>query len=183
MSTIKVGVVVGSLRKAAYTGYVAKGFTAMLPAEFECKALNINLPLYNQDFDEGDTPPEYTTFRSQVAAMDAYLFVTPEYNRSMPPALKNALDIASRPMGSNAWGGKPGAIISATPGGQGAFGANHHLRQVLAFLDVYTMAQPEIYLAGVDKLLDASGNIANEGTKGFLQSCADAYAKWVGRFV
>lgn len=184
MKKIRIGVVVGSLRKESFNRKVADNFMAMMPEDFDMIPVNIDLPMFNQDYDdEGSTPKEWVAFRDEIASMDGFLFLTPEYNRSVPPVLKNALDIASRPYGQNQWDGKPGAIISASPGGQGAFGANHHLRQTLSFLNIYTMQQPEIYLAKVDAMLDEKGGIANDGTRAFLQSCADAFAAWVRRFI
>ena len=112
------------------------------------------MPIYNQDGD-ANPPAEWTAFRERIRAADAVLFVTPEHNRSVPAALKNAIDIGSRPYGKSAWSGKPGAVVSASPGGIGGFGANHHLRQSLVFLDVPAMAQPEAYIGGADKLFDA----------------------------
>jgi len=110
--------------------------------------------------------------------MVSFLF-TPEYNRSVPGALKNALDVASRPYGQSAWNGKPGAVISASPSAIGGFGANHHLRQSLVFLNVPAMQQPEAYIGGADKLFDASGKLANDGTRKFLQQFIEAFANWV----
>ena len=118
-------------------------------------------------------------FRARVRAADGVLFVTPEYNRSVPGALKNALDVASRSYGQSAWNGKPGAVISASPGAIGGFGANHHLRQSLVFLNVPAMQQPEAYIGGADKLFDASGKLANDGTRKFLQQFIEAFANWV----
>lgn len=185
MKKIKIGVLVGSARKESFSKKIAKNFLALLPEQFDPQILTIaNLPLYNQDFDDENTvPPEWTEFRAQVKEMDAYLFVTPEYNRSVPPLLKNALDIASRPYGQNNWAGKPGAIISVSPGKQGAFGANHHLRQSMTFLDIFMMQQPEAYIGGVADMLDADGVIQNEGTLKFLRSVADGYVAWVDRFI
>ncbi|MGY3644937.1 NAD(P)H-dependent FMN reductase [Bradyrhizobium sp. LM4.3] len=110
---------------------------------------------------------------------DSVLFVTPEYNRSVPAALKNALDVGSRPYGKSAWSGKPGAVVSASPGGIGGFGANHHLRQSLVFLDVPAMPQPEAYIGGADRLFDADGKLVNEETRKFLQGFMQSYAAWV----
>lgn len=185
MDRIMIGVVAGSARREAFSVKIAKAMAGMMPPEFEMRFLEIgNLPLFNQDYDDdGTTPAEWKAHRQAVKECDGYLFVTPEYNRSYTPAIKNALDIASRPFGQNVWGGKPGAVISTSPGKPGAFGANHHLRQVLAFLNVYTMQQPEVYLGGVDKILDAQGNITDDGTRKFLQAAADAFAAWVRRFV
>jgi chromate reductase, NAD(P)H dehydrogenase (quinone) len=137
-----------------------------------------HLPIYNQDVDE--SPPDvWREFRGHIRAADAVLFVTPEHNRSVPAALKNALDIGSRPYGKNAWSGKPGAVVSASPGAIGGFGANHHLRQSLVFLDVPAMPQPEAYIGGADKLFDGNGKLVNEGTRKFLQGFMQAYAAWV----
>ena len=140
------------------------------------------LAMFNQDFDdEGRTPAEWTDFREGLKTFDAFLFVTPEYNRSVPAVLKNALDIGSRPYGENVWDGKPGAVISVTPGALGAFGSNHHLRQTLAFLNVPTMPQPEAYIANVANLLDVGGYLRNVQTREFLQRFMDAFAVWVGK--
>ena len=118
-------------------------------------------------------------FRERIRTADAVLFVTPEHNRSVPAALKNAIDIGSRPYGKSAWSGKPGAVVSASPGGIGGFGANHHLRQSLVFLDVPAMAQPEAYLGHADKLFGADGKLADDGTRKFLQAFMQAYAAWI----
>jgi len=115
----------------------------------------------------------------RIRAADAVLFVTPEHNRSVPAALKNALDVGSRPYGKNAWNGKPGAVVSASPGSIGGFGANHHLRQSLVFLNVPAMAQPEAYISGADKLFDANGKLVNEGTRIFLKDFMQTYGAWI----
>jgi chromate reductase len=122
---------------------------------------------------------EWTQFRERIRIADAVLFVTPEHNRSVPAALKNAIDVGSRPYGKSAWSGKPGAVASASPGGIGGFGANHHLRQSLVFLDVPAMAQPEAYLGSADKLFDANGKLANDETRKFLEGFMQAYAAWI----
>ncbi len=137
-----------------------------------------DLPLYNEDIDGASPPAAYSTFRQQVRSSDAVLFVTPEYNRSVPAPLKNAIDVGSRPYGQSAWSGKPGAIISVSPGAVGGFGANHHLRQSLVFLDVPCMQQPEAYLGGAGSVFDEAGKLS-EKTKPFLQAFIDAYGKWV----
>jgi len=136
------------------------------------------LPIYNQDGDE-EPPAPWREFRDRIKAADAVLIVTPEHNRSVPAALKNALDVGSRPYGKNVWGGKPGAVVSASPGSIGGFGANHHLRQSLVFLNVPAMAQPEAYIGGADKLFDATGKLVNEGTRKFLQGFMQAYDAWI----
>ena len=136
------------------------------------------LSLYNQDAD-ANPPPKWIDLRRRVKAADAVLFVTPEYSRSIPGVLKNALDIASRPYGQNAWNGKPGAVVSASPGAVGGFGANHHLRQSLVFLNVPAMQQPEAYIGAADKLFDANGKLVNDGTRKFLQGLMTAFAGWI----
>jgi len=125
-------------------------------------------PLYNQDHDDAPPPP-YVAFREQIKAADAVLFVTPEDNRSVPGVLKNAIDVGSRPYGHSAWDRKPGAVISVSPGAIGGFGANHHLRQSLVFLNVPAMPQPEAYIAGAGALFDKEGSLTNEGMRKFLK--------------
>jgi chromate reductase len=115
----------------------------------------------------------------QIRTALAVLFVTPEYNRSVPAGLKNALDVGSRPYGQSVWNGRPGAVVSASPGAIGAFGANHHLRQSLVFLNVPVMQQPEAYIGGADKLFDAAGTLVNESSKTFLQNLTNAFAAWI----
>jgi chromate reductase len=174
-----VAVFVGSLRKDSINRKVAKALAELAPTSLKLEIVEIGqLPLYNQDFDE-NPPLAYTQFRARVKAADAVLFVTPEHNRSMPAAMKNTLDVASRPYGSSAWNGKPGAVISASPGAIGGFGANHHLRQSLVWLNVPAMPQPEAYIGGADKLFDASGKLANDGTRTFLQHFIEAFANWI----
>jgi chromate reductase len=174
-----VAVIVGSLRKDSFNRKIANALTELAPPTLKLSIIEIGqLPMYNQDLD--DKPPAaWTQFRERIVAADAVLFVTPEHNRSVPAALKNALDIGSRPYGKSVWNGKPGAVVSASPGASGGFGANHHLRQSLVFLNVPAMAQPEVYIGGVDKLLDASGKLANDGTRKFLESFMQAYTSWI----
>src|SRR5262249_1228456 len=136
------------------------------------------LPIHSPDVDPAPPQP-WLAFRDDIRAADAILFVTPEYNRSVPAALKNAIDVGSRPYGQSVWNGKPAAVISASPGAMGGFGANHHLRQSLVFLNVPAMHQPEAYLNGADKLFDASGKLVDERTRAFLQKFIQAYAAWV----
>ncbi len=175
----RVAVLVGSLRKESINRKVAKALIELAPPSLKLGFVEIgDLPLYNQDLDEN--PPEaWKTFRAQIREADAILFVTPEYNRSVPGALKDALDVGSRPYGQSAWDGKPGAVISASPGAIGGFGANHHLRQSLVFLNVPALQQPEAYLSGADKLFGADGKLANEGTLGFLGKFMQAFAAWI----
>lgn len=180
MSAVRdIAVFVGSLRKESLNRKLAKALAELAPSSLKLEIVEIGqLPLYNQDFDE-DPSPVYVEFRARVRAADGVLFITPEYNRSVPGALKNALDVASRPYGQSAWNGKPGAVISASPGAIGGFGANHHLRQSLVFLNVPAMQQPEAYIGGADKLFDASGKLANDGTRKFLQQFIEAFTNWV----
>jgi chromate reductase len=180
MSAVRdIAVFVGSLRKESLNRKLAKALAELAPSSLKLEIVEIGqLPLYNQDFDE-DPSSVYVEFRARVRAADGVLFVTPEYNRSVPGALKNALDVASRPYGQSAWNGKPGAVISASPGAIGGFGANHHLRQSLVFLNVPAMQQPEAYIGGADKLFDASGKLANDGTRKFLQQFIEAFANWI----
>lgn len=174
-----VAVLVGSLRKGSINRQLANALVALAPADLKLSLVEIgNLPLYNSDLD-ASTPSAWSDFRERIRAADAVLFVTPEYNRSVPGVLKNALDVASRPYGKNAWNGKPGAVVSSTPGAMGGFGANHHLRQSLVFLNVPAMPQPEVYIAAADKLFDASGNLINEATREFLQGFLQAFAQWI----
>ncbi|MDR2589039.1 MAG: NAD(P)H-dependent oxidoreductase [Spirochaetales bacterium] len=185
MKTIKTGVIAGSARKESYSRKTAVFISSLMPAGFEMKMVNIaHLPLYNQDYDdEGRPPREWADFRREVKSFDAFLFVTPEYNRSFPPVLKNALDIASRPFGENLWSGKPGALVGVSPGKLGGFGANHHLRQVLMFLNIPLMPQPEAYIGGAAALFDEKGDVVSAETKTFLEGFAASCAVWVKRFV
>jgi chromate reductase, NAD(P)H dehydrogenase (quinone) len=176
----KVAVIVGSLRKDSLNRKLAKELIQMAPASIKLDIVEIgDLPLYNQDFDdEGQVPVAWTKFREQMKGYQGVLFVTPEYNRSIPAPLKNAIDVGSRPYGQSIWGGKPGAIISLSPGAVGGFGANHQLRQSLVFLDVPTLQQPEAYIGNAGNLFNDKGEIANEDTRKFVQKFIDTYAKW-----
>lgn len=177
----KIAVIVGSLRKKSFSKQVAKNVTSLFPGSYEIDFIDIGqLPLYNQDYDEENNVPEaYKTFRENVRQADAILFVTPEYNRSVPGVLKNALDVGSRPKISSVWNHKPAGIISVAPGNLSAFGANHHLRQSLVFFNMPVVQQPEVYLGNVVNLLDENGEITNEATIDFLQSFVDAFTDLV----
>ena len=177
----KVAVIVGSLRKESLNRKMARAAMALAPASLHWEFVEIgHLPLYNQD-DEANPSAVVRDFKALLQTMDAVLFVTPEFNRSVPGALKNALDVGSRPYGKSAWAGKPCAIISVSPGGIGAFGANHHLRQSLVFLDMPAMAQPEAYIGGAAAMFDDKGALTNDSTKAFLQKFVDAFALWIER--
>ena len=176
----KIGIIVGSLRKDSVSKKVAATMRDLFPAGYETEVIEIgNLPLYNEDLDNGSVLAEYTTFRSKMKDIDAVLFVTPEYNRSIPGALKNALDVGSRPYGQSIWDGKPAAIVSQSPSNLSGFGANHHLRQPLVFLNMPVLQQPEAYLANSFELFDESGKMKNEGTLQFLQSVVDAFVELI----
>ena len=180
MSTKRnVAVVIGSLRKDSFNRRAAHALAAMAPAGIALKIVEIApLSMYNQDLDTAP-PAAWIAFREQIKASDAVLFITPEYNRSMPGVLKNALDIGSRPYGQSAWNGKPGAVMTISPGAMGGFGANHHLRQSLVFLNVPTMQQPEAYVGGAADLFDESGTVTKEATRKFFSTFLEAFAAWI----
>ncbi len=174
-----VAVVVGSLRKGSFTRKVALALAALAPPSFRLQVVEIrNLSLYDQDLDESPPQP-WVDFRKRIKAADAVLFATPEYNRSVPGVLKNAIDVGSRPYGQSAWDGKPGAVISVSPGAIGGFGANHHLRQSLVFLNVPVLQQPEAYVGGASKLFEADGKLKDDSTRVFLQKFLQAFGTWV----
>lgn len=183
MANKRIAVFVGSLRKESYTRKIAKALMSEMPDNFTAEEVDIgDLAIYNQDFDdEGNIPSSWSVFREKVKGFDAVLFVTPEYNRSVPAVLKNALDVGSRPYGKSVWDGKPGAVVSVSPGGLSAFGANHHLRQSLVFLNVPTMQQPEAYIGNAASLFDANGTLANEDTRKFLHKIMSSFAAWINR--
>lgn len=184
MAKKKIGVLVGSLRKGSYSRSVANCIIKLAPSDFDMQIIEIgHLPIYNQDYDDLENEIEsYTIFRETIKVLDAVLIVTAEHNRSIPAVLKNALDVASRPFGKNAWAGKPGAIISQSYGELGGFGANHHLRQVTSFLDIRMMNQPECYLGKTQDALDESGVIVSERTLKFLNRFIEAYQAWINIF-
>ena len=174
-----VAVLVGSLRKESLNRKVALALASLAPANLKLEIVEIGqLPHYDQDADEN--PPEpWRQFRQRLKATDAVLFVTPEYNRSVPGVLKNAIDVGSRPYGQSAWEGKPGAVVSVSPGAIGAFGANHHLRQSLVFLNVPAMQQPEAYIGQAGELFDAQGNLTNDKRREFFTKFMQAFAAWI----
>lgn len=180
---IKIGVIVGSLRKESYNRKIAEQVIAQLPDGYEGKIIDISkLPIYNEDID-GDNPPKaYVDYRNELEKYDAWIFATPEYNRSFSGAIKNAIDVGSRPAGENRWGGKPGAVISASPGTYGGFGANNQLRQPLSLLNVPILPQPEVYMGDVMDNFDDDGK-PTERTIKFLQKFVDAYIDFIDHFV
>lgn len=178
-----IGVVVGSLRKESFSKQIAEELKKLAPSSLLLESVEIeNLEMFNQDFDDyGNTPESWQAFREDLKRFDGFLFVTPEYNRSYPAVIKNALDVGSRPYGQNVWSGKPAAIVSVSPGALAAFGANHHLRQVLVFLNVPVMPTPEAYVGNVMDLFDDNGQLV-EDTKEFLESFMKSYEEWVDKF-
>lgn len=181
MSTYRVAVFVGSLRKESFNRKMAKALMGLAPEALALEIVEIGgLPIYNQDDDdEGKPVPEWTAFRERVKAFDALLFVTPEHNRSVPAVLKNAIDVGSRPYGKSVWDGKPAAVVSVSPGNIGGFGANHHLRQSLVFLNVPAMQQPEAYIGNAAKLFDEKGDLADSAAREFGAKLMHAFAAWV----
>lgn len=175
----KIGIFVGSLRKESFNRKMAKALMKLSPDSLNLEIVEIEgLPLYNQDLDD-NPPTAWTEFRKRIKNCDGVLFVTPEYNRSVPGVLKNAIDIGSRPYGKNAWDGKPGAVVSVSPGSIGGFGANHHLRQSMVFLNIPVMQQPEAYIGNAANLFDESGNLASDSTQEFAAKFMHAFAAWV----
>ena len=164
-----IAVIVGSLRKDSINRKVARALAELAPPSLKLSIVEIgDLPLYNEDIDLDSPPAAYTAFREALQGADGFLFVTPEYNRSVPGALKNAIDVGSRPYGKSAWGkAKPAAVVSASPGAIGGFGANQHLRQCFVFLDVLCMQQPEAYLGSAGTFFDEHGKLS-EKTRPFL---------------
>jgi len=179
--TRDVVVLPGSLRAASFSRLTAKALIALAPPSLRGEIVEIGaLPLYNQDPDEAGHPPaEWVDFRARVKKADAVLFVTPEYNRSVPAGLKNAIDVGSRPYGQSVWDKKPGAVMSVSPGAIGGFGANHHLRQSLVFLNVPAMQQPEAYVGGIATAFDANGTLTNESMSKFFEGFMRSFAAWI----
>jgi chromate reductase len=174
-------VLVGSLRKDSYNRKMARALATVAPEGLKLEIVEIGqLPHYNQD-DEADPPAASAAFRQRIAEADAVLFVTPEYNRSVPGVLKNAIDVASRPFGKSAWSGKPAAVMSVSPGAIGGFGANHHLRQSLVFLNMPALAQPEAYVGGAGDMFDESGGFKKPETRQFAEKFMAAFAAWIER--
>ena len=181
MAARDVAVLVGSLRKDSFTRKVAKALIDLAPPSLKLEIVEIrDLPLYDQDLDTSP-PQQWTAFRARIARADAALFVTPEYNRSVPGVLKNAIDVGSRPYGKSAWNAKPAAVVSVSPGAIGGFGANHHLRQSLVFLNMPALQQPEAYIGNCAPLFDEHGKLTNEDTRKFLRSVLDAFVTWIAR--
>jgi chromate reductase len=182
MATYKIAILVGSLRKDSINRSVARSICAIRDDNLECSMVEMgDLPLYNQDYDSlPEQPAPYTRFREQISAADGILFCTPEYNRGVPGVLTNAVDVGSRPYGASVWNAKPAAIVSASPGSIGGFGANHQLRQACVFLNMPVMQQPEAYLGNVTAdSFDADGKLKDGQLKEFIEKIAHAFHDWV----
>ncbi len=180
MDRYTIAGVVGSIREDSLNRKIAGAMCAATPDSLDCRIVEISgLPLYDPDLD-GNPAEAWLRFREEIAGSQGVLFVTPEYNRSIPAALKNAIDVGSRPYGQSVWAKKPAAVATASPGGIGGFGANHHLRQCCVFLDMPMMQQPEAYFGGVsDDKFGPDGTIADEGLRKIAEGFGQAFAGWV----
>jgi len=178
MSQYQVAIIVGSLRKDSFNRQLADAIVKLAPPEFSFKQIEIgDLPLYNQD-DDGAQSPQVLRLKTEIADSQALLFLTPEYNRSIPGVLKNAIDHASRPYGQSVWGGKPAAVLGVSVGAIGTALAQQHLRNVLAYLDVPVLGQPEMFIQAKEGLFDENGNIG-AASLGFFQGWMKQYVSWV----
>jgi chromate reductase len=179
--TLSVAVLIGSLRRGSFSRRVAHAAIALAPNSLAMEIVEIgDLLLYNEDLEDAPAKPQsWLTFRDRIRRVDGVLFVTPEYNRSVPGVLKNALDVGSRPRVESVWSHTPCAVISVSPGALGAFGANHHLRQSLVFLDMPAMQQPEAYIGNAPSLFDSQGTLINEQTREFIQKVVTAFEQWI----
>lgn len=178
----KIAVLVGSLRKESYNRKIANELIRLADGKLDLQIVEIgNLPLYNEDSDQ-NPPQEWTDFRKQIKDSDGILIVSPEYNRTIPGALKNAIDVGSRPYGSSVWPGKPGAVITSSVSSLGGLAANHHIRQAFVFVDVPLMQQPEAYIGNSAKIFKEDGKTVVPDTEKFLQTFVDAFQKWVEKF-
>ena len=176
---LKIAVLVGSLRENSLSKRVAKALVELAQPTLELVFPKISdLPLYNEDL-EANVPKQWQRFRDEIRDVRAVIFITPESNRSVPGPLKNAVDVGSRPSGDGAWTGKPAAVVSHSPGNLGGFGANHHLRQSLVFLDMFAMPQPEVYLSNSNKLFDAAGNMTNQSARALLEAMLQKFESWI----
>ena len=183
MSQYRIALVIGSLRRDSYNRKLAHAIKKLAPPEFSFQELQIDdLPLCNQD-DDADQPGPVKRLKREIAAAQAIIFVTPEYNRSVPGVLKNAIDQASRPYGDSAWRGKPAGLLGASVGAPGTSMAQQHLRNVLAYLDMPTLGQPEVFVQVTDGFFDQNGDVGRADTRQFLQRWMDAYVAWVKKCV
>jgi len=180
----KVAVITGSLRQGAYSRLMARAAIELSPSSLKLSEVEIgDLPHYNQDLETATPPAAWAEFRNRIIASDAVLFVTPEYNRSMPGALKNAIDVGSRPWGKSAWSGKPAAVISTTPGALGGMAANNHLRQVIYAVNLAAMAYPEAYIPAVATLFDENGRLTSAEAREFISGFMRSFESWIDRLL
>lgn len=181
MSTYQIAVIVGSLRHDSVNRKLATAIAGLAPPEFSFNQVTISdLPLYNQD-DDANQPAAAKRLKDEIKAAHGLLFVTPEYNRSVPGVLKNAIDHASRPYGQSAWAGKPAAVMGASPGAIGTALAQQHLRNILSHLDMPTMGQPEVFFQAKEGVFDAAGNLGADSKK-FLQKWMEHYVAWIKKY-
>jgi chromate reductase, NAD(P)H dehydrogenase (quinone) len=179
MSQYQIALVIGSLRRDSFNQTLARALMTLAPPELTFRTVQIDdLPLYNQDDDASPAEP-VRRLKAEITASQGVLFVTPEYNRSIPGVLKNAIDHASRPYGQSVWAGKPAGVVGASVGAPGTSMAQQHLRNILAYLDMPTLGQPEVFIHVKDGLFDKGGNLVNEESKTFLQGFMDRYVEWV----
>lgn len=178
----KIVILVGSLRKDSTNRKIAKELIRLSSERLNMEIVEVGqLPLYNEDFDS-NPPAEWTEFKNKIEQADGILIVSPEYNRSIPGALKNAIDVGSRPYGKNSWAAKPGGIVTSSPSGIGGAVANHHIRQAMVFVDVPIMQQPEAYISGSWNIWKDDGVTVDEKTEPFLKSWITAFENWVYKF-
>lgn len=178
----KIALLIGSLRKESIHRKIANEMIRLSPEDLEMEIVEINMPLYNEDLDGKNPPQEWTNFRNKISEKQGVIFLSPEYNRTISGALKNAIDIGSRPSGKNVFQGKPGAILSASPGAIGGFGANHNVRQAVVFLDVYMMQQPEVYLGNAANSFQEDNKTLNERTEKFVVKFLENFKTWADKF-
>ncbi|OZI39864.1 NADPH-dependent FMN reductase [Bordetella genomosp. 5] len=181
MSTVKIAVFVGSLRAASFNLQLARALEKLVPAHVKFDYVSLgDIPLFNQDI-EDDMPAPAAKMKQQIVDAQAVLFVTPEHNRSIPAALKNAIDWGTRPWGKNVWAGKTGGLLGTSPSAAGTGMAQQHLRNVLAAEGVNLLTTPEVFMQWKEGQIDADGNITNDGTRKFLQGWVDNYIAWIER--
>jgi chromate reductase, NAD(P)H dehydrogenase (quinone) len=181
MAQYQIAVIVGSLRKDSYNRQLANALVKLAPADFSFRQVEIgDLPLYNQD-DDANPAASVQRLKNEILSAQGLLFVTPEYNRSVPGVLKNAIDHASRPYGKSAWAGKPAGVIGISVGALGTAMAQQHLRNMLAYLDVPTLGQPEAFIQMKEDVFDGAGNFGNASIRDFLQGWMDRYVAWIGK--
>jgi chromate reductase, NAD(P)H dehydrogenase (quinone) len=181
MSTRQIAVLTGSLRKDSITLQLAKALESLAPDSLAFTFVEIgDLPHYNEDLETATPPESWTRFREVIKAADAVLVVSPEYNRGVPGALKNAIDVGSRPWGKAVWAGKPAAVVTASPGALGGYGVNHHIRQILNVFGMPVLPM-EVYISGLGQIFAEDGSIAKDDTRKFLSDVVSRFADWVAK--